>query len=815
MYKKKVSILVISLFSLACVWTVGAEPVPLFKDYPYQPVAFTQVHVGDEFWLPRIETNRTATIPFAFKQSEQTGRIENFKVAAKLSDKPWEGDFGFNDSDVYKIIEGASYSLMVHPDAELDAYLDQLIGWIGAAQEPDGYLYTAWTAQARKGGRNIACCYDKQRWDNIRDSHELYNVGHMYEAAVAHYLATGKRSFLDIAVKNADLVCSVFNPSGRIDPPGHQEIEIGLVKLYRVTGNEKYLNQAKFFLDMRGRNADKRRLYGPYSQDHKPVIEQTEAVGHAVRAAYMYAAMADVAGLTGDAAYLKAIDAIWDNVVSKKLYITGGIGARHAGEAFGDNYELPNRTAYCETCAAIANVFWNHRMFLLHGKADYIDVMELSLYNNVLSGVALDGMHFFYPNPLESPAGHERQPWFGCACCPSNICRFMASVPGYVYAVRDEAVYVNLYVHGRSEVAIGEQPVKLTQSTQYPFEGTVELTVEPAAAQSFALKLRIPGWARNKPVPSTLYSELQPAERPIHLAVNGQAVPVHLINGYAVLERTWKAGDRITLELPMAVRRVVCDERVRENVGKVALQGGPLVYCLEGLDVEGGRVLNLMLPDEATLTSSFKPDLLGGVTVIEGKALELQRTLDGGLERTERAFSAIPYYAWAHRGRTPMAVWLARTEQAAVPLPAPTIASQSKVSASYYTTVGNARLEFVQDQLVPKSSSDQEQGFYHWWPRKGTTEWIQYEFPEPKTVRSVAVYWFDDTGRGECRLPKFWRVLYRDGDVWKPVENTTDYTITLDAFDRVHFKPVTTDALRLEMTFQENFSGGIQEWVVE
>ena len=815
MYRNDKSALTVLIFCLVGFSAVCAAVDSALQDYPYQPAAFTQVHFEDAFWAPRIETNRTATIPFAFKQSEDTGRIENFKVAAKLSDKPWQGDFGFNDSDVFKIIEGASYSLMVHPDPELDAYLDQLIAWIGAAQEPDGYLYTAWTAQARKDGRAIACCYEKERWDNIRDAHELYNVGHMYEAAVAHYLATGKRSFLDIAVKNADLVCSVFHPNGRLDPPGHQEIEIGLVKLYRVTGDEKYLNQAKFFLDMRGRNADKRRLYGPYSQDHKPVVEQTEAVGHAVRAAYMYAAMADVAALTGDAAYLKAIDTIWDNVVSKKLYLTGGIGARHAGEAFGDNYELPNRTAYCETCAAIANVFWNHRMFLLHGKADYIDVMELALYNNVLSGVSLDGMLFFYPNPLESAAGHDRQPWFGCACCPSNICRFMASVPGYVYAVRNGAVYVNLYVSGKSELAAGDRTVKLTQSTDYPHHGKVVLTMESDTPGPLALHLRIPGWARNKPVPSTLYSVLKPSEQAVGLTVNGQGVPVDLHNGFAVIERMWKAGDTVTLEFPMTVRRVVCDERVRDNVGKVALQRGPLVYCLEGVDVDQGRVLNLMLPDEAEFKTEYKPDLLGGVTVIQGAAVELSRTLEGGLERSERAFSAIPYYAWAHRGRTPMAVWLPRTEQAAVPLPAPTIASQSKVSASYQTTVGNARLEFVQDQLVPKSSGDQEQGFYHWWPRKGTTEWIQYDFKAPATVSSVAVYWFDDTGRGECRIPKSWRVLYRDAETWKPVEPVGEYTTTRDAFDRVRFKPVTTDALRLEMIFQDNYSSGIQEWVVE
>ena len=566
---------------------------------------------------------------------------------------------------------------------------------------------------------------------------------------------------------------------------------------------------------MRGRNADKRRLYGAYSQDHKPVIEQAEAVGHAVRAAYMYAGIADVAALTGDAAYVKAIDTIWENVVHKKLYLTGGIGARHAGEAFGDNYELPNRSAYCETCAAIANVYWNHRMFLLHGKADYIDVMELSLYNNVLSGVSLNGMLFFYPNPLESAAGHDRQPWFGCACCPSNISRFLASIPGYVYAVRDNAVYVNLFVNSDAEIAVAGMKVKLTQATDYPRSGDVTLTVSPETEGRMTLNLRIPGWAQNKPVPSTLYTVRNAVKQSVKATVNGGEIGVIPVKGYAVIDREWKSGDTITLSLPMPVQRVVCDERVKDNVGKVALQRGPLVYCMEGVDVEEGRVLNLMLPDTAALATEYKADLLGGITVINGTAFELRRSSQGAVEKTARAFSAIPYYAWAHRGRTPMAVWLPLTEQSASPLPAPTIASQSKVSASFQTNVGNARLEFVQDQRVPASSGDGEQGYFHWWPHKGTTEWIQYDFGGKKEVSETSVYWFDDTGRGECRIPKSWKVLYRDGDTWKPVENAAAVTTTRDAFDRVSFVPVTTDALRLEIAFQENVSSGIQEWTVQ
>ncbi len=795
------------IFCLSLCGIVSAETG---SDYPYQPVPFTQVHFSDTFWLPRMETNRVATIPFAFKQSEDTGRIENFKVAAKLSDKPWVGDFGFNDSDVYKIIEGASYSLMVHPDPKLDKYLDEVISYIAAAQEPDGYLYTAWTARAKKDGKNIACCYINEPWDNIRDSHELYNLGHMYEGAVAHYLATGKRSFLDVAIKSADLIVKTFGADGRTDVPGHQEIEIGLVKLYRATGNKAYLEQAKRFLDRRGVQDE-----GAYAQKHKPVTQQDEAVGHAVRAGYMYSGMADVAAMTGDASYITAINKIWENVVYTKLYLTGGIGARHAGEAFGDNYELPNRTAYCETCAAIANVYWNHRMFLLHGDAGYIDVMERSLYNNVLSGVSLDGKLFFYPNPLES-TGHDRQPWFGCACCPSNICRFLASVPGYVYAVRDNAVYVNLFVNSNADLQVGGKKIAVAQMTRYPWDGTIALKVSPASGgQKFTLKVRIPGWAVNQPVPGKLYSVLHPTEGEISLSVNGAPMDVKADKGFAAIEREWKDGDVVQLGLPMAPQRIVCDERVKDNIGRVAIQRGPLVYCLEWPDVKGGKLFNLMLPDTAKLTVTQKPDLLNGLTAIEGTAIELRKTASPGvMERTERKFAAIPYYAWAHRGKGQMMVWVPRNEKNASPLPSPTIASTSKVSTSFLSNVGGTKTEYVNDQLVPDSSGDESKGFLHWWPHKGTTEWVQYDFDGVKEVGSVSVYWFDDTGRGECRVPKAWKVLYRDNGQWKPVNNFSDYKVTKDDMDRLSFTPVKTNALRMEITCQPGYSTGVHEWTV-
>lgn len=634
------------------------------KDYPVKPVAFTDVDLEDSFWLPRMETNRTVTIPYDFKKCEETGRIDNFAKAADLMEGKFEG-IRFNDSDVFKIIEGAAYSLSLHYDAALDKYLDDLIAKIAAAQEEDGYLYTTRTIDPS----NLAPRAGETRWSNLKDSHELYNVGHMYEAAVAHYRATGKQSFLEVAIKNADLIDRVFGPNKKHDIPGHQEIEMGLAKLYRVTGNEKYLKLAKFFLDERG-HAHDRQLYGPYCQDHQPVIEQSEAVGHAVRAGYMYSGMADVAALSGDPEYSKAIDRIWENVVAKKLYVTGGIGARHNGEAFGDDYELPNKTAYNETCAAIAEIFWNQRMFLLHGDAKYIDVLERVLYNGFLSGISISGDKFFYPNPLESDGVYKfnqgaasRQPWFHCSCCPSNIVRLMPSISGYVYAHSNDAIYVNLFVGSSGKVNLGKNVVKLKQLTRYPWDEHVKISVEIEKTLEFTIYVRIPGWAQGQPVPSDLYRYQNQNEKKIVLKVNSEPVILDMEKGYARIRRTWKKNDTIDLDLSMPTRRVLSNEKLEENGGKVALERGPIVYCAEWPD-NNGQVHNLVLPDDAALESEYRQDLLNGVTVICGKIPALYRSGDGeSIETKEQDFLAIPYYAWAHRGEGEMAVWLPRTPE--------------------------------------------------------------------------------------------------------------------------------------------------------
>ncbi|NIO85789.1 MAG: hypothetical protein GTN53_34960 [Candidatus Aminicenantes bacterium] len=615
---------------------------PLVKrDYSIKPVPFTRVTVDDHFWKGRLEINQNVTIPYAFKKCEETGRIQNFAVAGGLKKGTFEGKYPFNDSDVYKIMEGAAYSLQVRPDPVLARYLDGLIKKITAAQEADGYLYTARTINPDPP---VIWC-EGPRWSNLYMGHELYNMGHFYEAAAAHYLATGKRSMLDLAVKNADLLVSVFGPGPgkKRGVPGHQVIEIGLAKLYRITGNKKYLELAKFFLDKRGHARDW-KLYGEYSQDHKPVLEQEEAVGHAVRALYMYAGMADIAALSGDPSYVTAIDRLWENVVSKKLYLTGGIGSTGAHEGFGPNYDLPNASAYAETCAAIANVYWNHRMFLLHGDGKYIDVLERVLYNGLLSGISFSGDRFFYPNPLESAGQHERSPWFGCACCPSNIARFIPSIPGYIYAIKGNSLYVNLFVQGEAGIKLGNRELTIKQQTLYPWEGHIEITVNTAIPGRFDILVRIPGWARNQPVPGDLYRYLnQMGDRPL-IKINGQLHPYTLEKGFARLSRKWSPGDKIELILPMEVKRVAAHSRVTADRGRVAVERGPIVYCAEGVD-NGGKVSNLFILDGAV----FKVTEGAGV-------LKNLRYLQCGTG--QHVLVMIPYYAWAHRGKGEMAVWL-------------------------------------------------------------------------------------------------------------------------------------------------------------
>lgn len=679
------------LFSIVFFLAAAFSTAIAQSGYPINPVPFTAVKVTDgTFWGQRLRAAREVTVPLAFSKCESEGRYRNFVQCQNPSpDYPPSG-FSFDDTDVYKTIEGASYMLMTMQDKRerqrLVEYMDSVLTFVGKAQEPDGYLYTPrtmnpWHPHSWAG--------DKRWMSEEVLSHELYNLGHMVDAACAHYQATGSRKFLDIAVRYADCVCrEVGRKTGQACVvPGHQIAEMALARLYVLIHStpalkdlmpkaQQYLDEAKFFLDERGKTTIK----NVYSQSDKPVVEQKEAWGHAVRAGYMYAGMADVAALTGDSAYLRAIDAIWKNIVERKYYLTGGVGARHAGEAFGADYELPNLTAYNETCAAIAQVYLNYRMFLLHGDAKYFDCLERTLYNGVISGISMDGGRFFYPNPLESDGQYAfnadgnttRQPWFGCACCPSNICRFIPSVPGYVYAVKDDRLYVNLYLGNTATVEVNGKPVTLEETTRYPWDGDIQMKVLKSKASSFKLMLRIPGWVRGEVAPGNLYQYADGRHLGYTVEVNGSPMTANLQNGYLVVDRKWKKGDVVRLHFDMEPRLVKASQRVADDRGMLAIERGPLVYCAEDKDNPGRNLRHLLIRNswtdfqvsDFTIQNTECQVKDSPARQFEVKALSLQAQEafiqnDGTVGSKPVGLRLIPYYAWNHRGTSRMAVWMA------------------------------------------------------------------------------------------------------------------------------------------------------------
>ena len=643
----------IFVLALALLFTdsLHAKEETLHSGYPIDPVPFTSVKVTDNFWGQRLKASREVTIPLAFSKCEETGRYENFVKAAHPSDEYKVGGFSFDDTDVYKTIEGASYSLQTYPNEELENYIDNILLKVAAAQEPDGYLYTSRTMNPKHPHPWAG----PERWSKVEElSHEFYNLGHMIEGAVAYYQATGKRNFLDIAIKYADCVCRAIGngPDQKKLVPGHQIAEMALVRLYLVTGDRKYLDQAKFFLDARGYTSRK----DAYSQAHKPVLEQDEAVGHAVRATYMYAGMADVAAITGDSSYINAIDKIWENIVSKKLYITGGIGARHAGEAFGNNYELPNQSAYNETCAAIGNVYVNYRLFLLHGDAKYFDVLERTLYNGLISGVSLDGGSFFYPNPLASTGGYSRKPWFGCACCPSNISRFIPSLPGYIYAVKDDQIYINLFLSNHAALTVNGTPVILEQKTNYPWSGDIRIRILEGDIP-FTMNLRIPGWVRNEVLPSDLYRYADEQKPNYTVSVNGNSIEEELQKGYLQINRKWEKDDLVEIHFDMPPRIVKANDHVIDDLGRIAIERGPIVYCAEWPDNDF-NIHNILLNQHPSFQVKEMKDKLCGIHEITTPAQSLSYTADGKLTTEDVTLTLIPYYAWAHRGEGNMQVWL-------------------------------------------------------------------------------------------------------------------------------------------------------------
>jgi DUF1680 family protein len=815
--KKSTSLLLIVLVVISSCKQESGRNTPIYE------VPFTDVHFTDNFWAPRIEINRTVSILSAFHQCELNGRFDNFALAGGLVEGEHQGDFSFDDTDPYKIIEGASYSLAVKYDAKLDAYLDSVITLIAAAQEPDGYLTTCVTNKCAR----LSGWWGKSRWEKI-NSHELYNSGHLYEAAVAHYKATGKHTLLDVAIKNAGLVCKTFGlGEGQIKyPSGHPIIEMALVKLYNVTGAQKYLDQARYFVDEAGRLSNGRRP-GIYSQDHKPVLEQDEIVGHAVRAGYFYSGVTDVAILQQDEALLNAVKRVWDNMAGKKLYLTGGIGSRAQGEGFGPDYELNNFNNYCETCASIANVFWNHRMFLATGESKYVDVLERTLYNGLIAGISLSGDKFFYDNPMVSIGGHERAAWFGCACCPGNITRFMASIPGYVYATNPQGIFVNLYAEGNARVKLDTTEIALFQETNYPWEGEITLTLNPSQSKYFALMLRIPGWAKNKPVPSNLYHYVDAAEPSVTIAVNGQPMKPEHQNGYAVIKREWKKGDKVSLALDMPVRRVQACEEVTYDKGLLAMERGPVVYALESIDQPKKYLFDIVIPRNSKIDSHFEANTLNGVVVLTGDAFMVEQAADK-LEQVEKPFrfKAIPYSTWNNRGQGQMVVWTPEKAEDAMIAPAPTIASKALPRGGWG----------YNDQFEPASSSDINTPYHYWWLKSGTEESIAYAFDKPENVSAIEVYWLAfEHYDVSYNAPESWKLLYKESNQWKEVRNPSSYGTELDRYNRVTFDPVTTTGLKIVAQLQrpetnteteqekgpqlvdvarKGYSGGVIEWKV-
>jgi DUF1680 family protein len=743
---------------------------------------FPEVHIKDDFWSKRIHANRAVTIEANLHQCEITGRIRNFAVAGKLEEGKHKGLL-YDDSDVYKVLEGIAYTLSSERDADLEKRTDAIMDKIAAAQQPDGYLNTYYTLVK-----------PQERWKNIRGGHELYCAGHLIEAAVAYHQATGKRKLLDVAIKLADHIDHTFGPEKKVDTCGHEEIELALVKLHRATKQERYLKLAQFFLDVRGQK-DKRRLFGEYAQDHKPLREQSEVVGHAVRAMYVYCGMADVAAITSDEKMIMALEKIWRDVVERKMYITGGIGPSASNEGFTVPYDLPNDSAYCETCAAIGMALWNHRMFLITGDGKYADVLEREVYNGLLSGVSLSGDRFFYVNPLASKGRHHRVPWFDCSCCPTNIVRYIPGMGERVWAHRDNAVWSVLYMGNSATIPLKDGKVKLTETTKYPWEGDIEIRIEPEKSFAFEMNLRIPGWCQMRP----------------ELTVNGEKMAMEVEHGYIRLRQAWKKGDVIRLSLPMAVERRYAAPNVKADVGRVALQRGPIVYCLEGVD-NGVNVRNLCVPKD--LSAAFDKRLLGGVSVVSGEAMALSGTKEK-IEMKQVAFRAVPYFAWDNREPGQMIVWIAeQPDRAELPGQDGIVVDGVRIRASHLNTTDT--LEALSDKEVPKSSKDHEVRRMTWWDHRGSVEWLSYRTDKPREVSAAKVYWFDDTGIGACRVPAEWRLLWLDGNEWKTVKlrKGEHYGTELDQFNKVSFEPVTTRELRLEVKLKPGYSGGVLKWRV-
>lgn len=770
-----------------------AQPASPMHAAAVAPVSWKDVEVGGPFWGPRLAALRAGTLAANRHQCDITGRIANFENAARKlkgeKEVPEYQGLLFNDSDVYKMLEGWCYLLATEKDAsvraEFERDIDGLIAKIAAAQLPDGYINTYYTLKAG---------LDKRMTNEIWD-HETYCMGHLIEAGVAHFQATGKRSLLSVAIKAADYLGSVYAPGKLSTPSGHQEIELALIRLAEATGESKYKALAVSMLDMRGKphtTHDGKTVppWGDYAQDHAPVVDQREAAGHAVRAGYMYAAMTDLAA-RGDRRFVPALDAIWNDITQRRIFVTGGIGPSGHNEGFTVPYDIPVNSAYQETCASIALCMWAQRMFTLEPDAKYFDQYEQTLYNAVLAGVSLDGSRFFYVNPMATRGGHQRQDWFSCACCPPNVLRFLGSLGGSIYAVSGDTIYLNLLIENKATISVGGQPVEIEVKTAYPTGGATTVSVRNNTGREVKLAMRqLPGMPQADPS-----------------AVTG--------DGY-LLSRV-PAGEAITqrFEVELAVKRVYSDPRVKASVGRVAVMRGPLVYAAEAMDNDGS-VKDLVLPVSSPIEETKSSD---GTVILKASGVRVSGAPELGLYRSAgelkpTTITLRPYYAWGNRKPGDgMSVWIAETSQVLDPLPRPGVSA----SASF---VGHGDgLLAMYDRVLPENAKDATVPRMSFWPKKGqpdgsgeSKQWVRYDFASPETVGEVTVWWFDDTGTGECRLPKAFTVEYLDGQAWKPVASASGGTIAIDAPSTLRFGAVTTKSLRLNVTLPDGMSTGILEW---
>ncbi len=793
------------------------------------PVAFNEVTLEDNFWLPRLHTQKEVLVPFALEKTQPA--VENLRrTASYLKGIPDELPFThrYVSSDLYKVMEGAAYLLKLERDPELEKEMDRIIDIISEAQQDDGYNYESHITGVAKHDVNGM---GERPYSHVVHSHELYNMGHMYEGAIAYYQATGKDKWLRVAEANARHINKAFfegdpnyNDGKPVNQaPGHQEIELALVKLFRVTGDSLYLDMAKKFIDIRGvtyRPEGEGTMSPEYAQQHLPVREQTKAVGHAVRATYLYSGMADVSVYTRDPSLQPALDSIWHNIVDTRMHITGGLGAVHGIEGFGPEYELPNKEAFDETCAAVGNVLFNHRMFLMEKDGRYMDVAEVALLNNVLAGVNLEGNRFFYLNPLEAdgikPFNHGkpgRSPWFGTACCPSNLARLIPQVPGLMYATTQNEIYCSFYAGSTTTLTLEKGNVHLKQITEYPFSETIRWEVTPEKnRQSFTMHLRIPTWTGNQFVPGELYSYINSQPSGWTVKINGKETKANIVKGFAIIDRVWKKGDTIELTLPMPLRYSKAISQVVADRGRICLTRGPLVYAAEGVDNED-RLPNIFITDMPALVhiSAYTDGLMNGIPKMEIPAWE--KTPAGN---KEISLVLLPYYAWNNRNDGSMMVWFPESDaiQPYVDLHLATHGKYKSLEASH--TYQGDNLVAVADRVVPSSSSDEQVKRWTSWGEQGKDQRITITLDKPTNIQSVSVYWFDDS-RG-TKVPQEWSLEYEHEGQWKtfPLYLTDAYQIFKDQFNMVHpGRQIITEKVRLLMKPQPGHAVGILEINIE